>query len=367
MDGVVHMKKKRWAGWLILLLVVAMMISGCGSGSGSNVGTDDGDQGSSSGDNGSDPPEAGKPLVLKGPGNTPSNLLHQGMAAEHDGYIYHIDRMFEGNLWKTSIETGETQMLLEGTLHHINANGGAVFVTGSVPPAENGDGLNIYGIFRIQTDGSGFTVVKEGTFGVLLMQDEYLYFTDVMDGGLYRMKYDGSEEKRLLKDIYDDVVIVNETIYIATDLDGSGATHLYALPLDGSGAPAIIAEDLFGEFQAANKTLYYELRDNTSNTYRYDTVSKKSELFVDKWVDDLNSDGEYLYYYWNGRRQDNEDQGFYKKSVSTGEETLVMKIEYMFDINVAGGKVYWHNNDEQRRISVMNPDGTGQAFVEQMD
>lgn len=373
--------KNKSITWLLILLLVPAIFVGCASGSKSNgnntitttnapkpqaTGTDHGTTTTVATNPESKPPVAQQPLVLKGPGFSPSNLLNEGMAAEHDGYIYHIDQMFQGNLWKTSVNSGESELLLEGSLHDINANGGAVFAAGSVPPSKDGGKLDLYGIFRIQADGTGFTVVKEGSFDNLMLQDDYLYFTDVKEGGLYRMKYDGTDEKRLLEKIQEEVVIINEAIYFVTDLQGSNDRHLYTMPLDGSTPPKLLVKDLWGGFYAAGNSLYFELRGNsTDKTYRYDTVSKTDEFYMDKAVNNLNTDRENLYYFWDGKRQDNEDQGFYQKNLASGKETMVMKAKEMYDINLAGGKIFWHSNDDQRRIMVMNLDGTNQAFAEQ--
>ena len=380
------MKQKHMI-WMLILFLVTGLFAGCATGSSDGYPTNTTNTPSESpvtGTNGEDapstpmdsspeetstssaPPASEQPLVLQGPGFSPSNLRNEGMAAEYDGFIYHIDDMFEGNLWKTSVSSGESQLLQEGSLSDINANGGAVFAAGSVPPATADEALDRYGIFRIQADGSGLTMIKEGSFDNLMLQDEYLYYTDVINGGLYRMKYDGSDEKLLLEDIYDEVVIVNEAIYVVTDLEGSSDRHLYTLPLDGSSAPELLVKDLWGGFFADNQALYYESRgDSTEITYRYDTVSKSADVYMDKAVSYLNTDGDNLYYFWDGKRQDNEDQGFYQKNLATCEEIMIMKGDQMFDINVSGGKVFWHNNDDERRITVMNLDGTNQYFAEQ--
>ncbi|QSX09109.1 DUF5050 domain-containing protein [Alkalibacter rhizosphaerae] len=361
------MKKSKIVWVVILLFFLMLSLIACGTNGGSNDGaTGDGEEIPPPADSG-DPPGSIDLAALKGPGNAPTNLLHQGMAASYEGQIFHVDRMYEGNIWTTSIETGESQLLLEGRLHHLNVSGGVVFAAGSIPPEEGGDGFDIYGIFRINTDGTGFSILKEGTFGVLILQDEYLYFTEVIDGGLYRMKADGSEETLLLEDIYDNVAIINDRIYVMADLDGGYVTNIYEMPLDGSQSPVPIIEDTFGGmFHVGGTDLYYELRDNTSNTYRYDTVAKAQTVFTDKWVNYLNEYEGILYYYWSGRRQDNEDQGFYRRNKDSREETLIFKAENMFDVNIAGGKIFWHDNDAQRRISVMDLDGANQTYVQQI-
>ncbi|MBF7097423.1 DUF5050 domain-containing protein [Alkalibacter mobilis] len=354
------MKRQKGSLLLIVLLIFVLFLGGCGSDGGS---VEDGDGQTSQGNDSNDSNGA-EIIVLEGAGNSPSNLLHQGMAIEYEGHVYHVDKMFEGSIWKTSMESGESQLLLEGTLHHLNVNGGLLFAVGSV--AAGSDGLGTDGIFMSNIDGSGFTVLKEGYFGLLILQDEYLYFTDVVEGGLYRMKYDGSEETLILENIYDNVAIFNDHIYVMADLDEQYVSNIYELFLDGSGEPVMIVNDVFGgTFDVVENELFYILRDNMGDMHRYDTEKKTERLFLDTWVDNLNGQGTDLYYFWSGVRKDNTDKGLYYFNDETGEKEMILAAESIFDINMAGGKIYWHDNDAQRRISVMNIDGTDREYVEQ--
>ncbi|SHE58647.1 DUF5050 domain-containing protein [Alkalibacter saccharofermentans] len=340
----------------VIFLMISLIMTGCGGNS---------DNADRNGKNRINSNESNVALNLAGTGNTPANLLHDGMAAEYEGYIYHIDKMINGNLWRTSIDTGESELLLKGMLHDINVNGGAVFTLGSIPDP-NDEMLSLYGLFRINMDGSNLTIIKEGSFEELILKDDYLYFTEIIDGGLYKIRYDGSEEKKLLDDIYDNVAIIDENIYLMSDLDEEYVMNIYKLDLEGRGQPEKVINDVFGgTFDVVGNEIFYIARDNTSNIYRYDTLTGEKELFLSKWVDYLNTDGEHLYYFWSGRRQDNSDSGVYKSSLDGSGEEMIMPADVFFSLNIAGGKMFWHNNDDERRISVMNLDGSNIGFIEQ--
>ena len=302
-------------------------------------------------------------LNLQGPGNTPANLLNGGIAAEYDGYIYHTDRMMWGNLCRTPINGGMSELLQKGTFHDININSDTIFVIGSVSNQDTG--IYADGIFRMNTDGSNLQMIKEGYFEQLILYDSYLYYIDTMDSGLYRIKYDGTDDKLLLENIYDDFTIIDSSLYVCAELDEEYVQSVYKMPLDASATPVMVIKDIFGGgINAANSFIYYIARDNSSNTYRYNTATGESEVFYPQWIDWLNTDGEYLYYFWNGLRADHTDEGLYRINLDGSGEQMVMASEEFFSMNIAGGKIFWHNNDDQRRLTVMNLDGSDMTFVE---
>lgn len=357
--------------FLLCVLCIILILSGCSgketqpqSAKESPKGTTDAAVETPSESTSANAEETAVQLVLEGPGNTSANLLHDGLAAEYDGYIYHVDEMMAGSIWKMPVGGGESALIQKGTFHDLNVNGGVIFALGYVPNPDTG--LSTYGIFMMNTDGSNMKVIKEGNFEELILYDEYLYFADIIEGGLYRMKYDSSDEALLLADIYDDFTIIDDALYIYASLGEDYTTNIYKMPLDGSALAEMIVQDTFGgAMDVALGEIYYIARDNTNNMYRYNTEAGENDQFLDKWVDSINAEGEYLYYFWTGNRQDNADSGMYRMKQDGSEAQMIMHTESLFSINIAGGKMFWHNNDEQRRLTVMNLDGTELTFVEQ--
>jgi len=297
-------------------------------------------------------------------GNTNSNLLQDGIAAEYDGYIYHADRMMQGNLWRTPVGGGESELIQKGKFSCINVSDGVIFALGAVYDQETG--FYVDGIYRMNLDGSDLEMIKEGWFEQLILYDEYLYYSDFVDGELRRIKYDGSDETLFLDNFYYDFVIIGGSLYVCAELGEEYVENVYRMPLDGSGEPEIVISDIFGGgIDAANETIYFTARDNTSNTYQYDPATGETSVFLEKWIYWVNTDGDYLYYWWTGLRQDKSDCGFYRVRPDGSEDQLIMQADEFYGTNIAGGKVYWHNNDEERRLCVMNLDGTDLTFVEQ--
>ena len=303
--------------------------------------------------------------VLKGEGNTPSNLLLGGLVTEFDGYIYHVDSMMWGNIMKTPLGGGSGELLQTGRFNDLNVSGGVIFALGSAVDPQTGSTAD--GIYRMYTDGSGVELVKEGYFSQLVLYDKTLYYTDDTEGKLFRIQYDGSGEALLSEGRVDDFTIIGGVLYLYAELDEEYEMNVYKMPLDGSTRPEMIVQDTFGgAIYAANGYIFYIPRaDTESNMWAYNTATGEAAVFMTEWMDDVNTDGEYLYYTWTGRRADRSDQGLYRCSLDGSGAQMLLQGESIFDPNIAGGKIYWSNNDEQRRLNVMNLDGTNQTFVEQ--
>jgi hypothetical protein len=265
-------------------------------------GTEASDAGSNNTSSGAAGSAISSSLVLKGAGNTPSNLLLGGLTAEYDGYVYHVDSMMWGNIWRPPQSGGDGELLQMGRFNDLNVSGGAIFALGSaVDPAT---GSSADGIYRMYTDGSDVVLVREGYFSQLVLYDEYLYYTDDTEGKLSRIKYDGSGETLLSEGRVDDFTVIDGVLYLYAELDVEYEMNIYEMPLDGSGALEMVVHDTFGgAICAANGYIFYIPRqDNSSNMWVYDTATGEASVFMTEWMDDVNTDGEYLYYTWTGRR-----------------------------------------------------------------
>lgn len=104
-----------------------------------------------------------------------------------------------------------------------------------------------------------------------------------------------------------------------------------------------------------NGYILYEPRvDGSRGLTRFNTENSQFSQ-LDKAISDVTESDDLSYYYWSGRRQDNTDQGIYKSKADGSEEELLLPVEIAFSLNYVNGKLYYHNNDEKRRTSVLDP------------
>lgn len=303
------------------------------------------------------------PTVLVGPGNLAANLLNGGIATESDGYIYHLDEIIEGNLWRTSLEKGTSELICEGNFRALNVNAGQIFCLGRSSAA--GSPLETGGICVMNVDGSNAKVLREGYTSQLFLQDEYLYYTEGKEGTLHRMKSDGSGDELLLKaEVYDNFVLVDEAVYLFIDLSGENPTNLYRMPLDGSNAPELIEEDLFGAYGVGKNHILYGLRGNSTQAmYSYNTQTGTKTQIIDREMEDMVPYGDYFYYFWHGRRADDADSGIYRMKHDFSEDQLLIQTTDISSLNIAGDKLFWETNNDLRQPTVAKLDGTDVQYV----
>ncbi|MFH5836814.1 DUF5050 domain-containing protein [Proteiniclasticum sp. C24MP] len=372
---------KKLISLLLTLLFIATVFTGCGAGerpeessgdpvqeepsTGEEVEEPSGNQEAETEGESEEAEQEDVTLSLKGPGNLMSNLLHDGTAAYHEGYVYHSDKMMYGNLMRTDVKTDETQLLVKGTLHDINVGDGRIFAVGDVDPM-NPDDFALSGIFMSRLDGSDVRLLKEGYFEELVLYEEYLYFYDVMDGNFMRMKYDGTEETLLLEGAYPQIVILEGSLYIHASLDNDDAlSYIYKMPLSGGEPQKVDPVGTFGGtiHVAMEDIIYISRNGDTKGMKRYDAETGEITDFLDTWISDIVQDEEWIYYYWSGVRQDNEDQGIYRSRPDGSEATLLQKREYVSSFNIAEKYLYYITNDEQRRVTRLNLETLEESFV----
>ncbi|HBW12248.1 MAG TPA: hypothetical protein DEF30_00190 [Proteiniclasticum sp.] len=317
---------------------------------------------------GEEKPEEEKTVVLslEGFGNTMSNIINDGMAVFEAPYLYHMDSMITGNILRTNLETKESEVLVEGQFSFLNYGDGTLFFAGSYYPEEATE--SSYGIFRMDTDGENLMLLQKGYITDLLLYDEYLYFFNSDEGGLFRLKYDGTEETLLVKDVYEGYALVNDMIYLNNYLDGASESYVYKLPLTGGTPEKVDEQDTFGtDLFPTKEFILYEPRVNGSRSLtRYSTENGQFSQ-LDKAISGVTEAEDIIYYYWSGRRQDKADQGIYKSKPDGTEEELILQVQNAFSLNYVNGKLYYHTNDEKRRISVLDPVTLEQSFLPLME
>lgn len=369
--------KKMWM-FSFLMIVVLLFAAGCGKNEPVDTpGNEPKEEESSEETPSEDPeteepgeenPEEEKPVVLslEGFGNTMSNIKNDGMAVFEAPYLYHMDQMITGNILRTNLETKESEVLVEGQFSFLNYGDGTLFFAGSYYPEEATE--SSYGIFKMDANGENLQLIQKGYITDLLLYEEYLYFFNSDQGGLFRLKYDGTEETMLVKDVYEGYALVNDMIYLNNYLDGASESYVYKLPLTGGTPEKVDEQDTFGTylFPAKGFILYEPRVGGSRGMTRFNTENGQFSQ-LDKAISDVTEAEDLIYYFWSGRRQDNADQGIYKSRADGSEEELILQVEIAFSLNYVNGKLYYHTNDEKRRISVLDPVTLEQSYLPLME
>lgn len=302
-----------------------------------------------------DTPDAPRePVSLQGAGNTPGNLANDGIAAQGGDLLYHTDRMMSGSILQTPLGSDESTLFAKGSFSHLNVSGPFLFAS------------SYEGIHRFRLDGSEEVVLKEDMVFTLTLQDEWLYYTDIFEGHLHRMRFDGTQETLLEEAVWDRFSIDGGHIYYATAAYDDGYTYVYRIPLAGGVREKVTGDAISrGFFILDQGMLYYSPHSATAQrTHQVDLATGEESLFLEKELYYMAFQGDTLYYFWNGRRQDRADQGLYRIRRDGGEDTLLLEDANLFSFNVLEDRIFFHTNDEARRLSMVDRDGTNRRFVE---
>lgn len=297
-----------------------------------------------------------EPVSLRGACNTPGNLANDGIAAQGGDYLYHTDRMMSGNILKTPLGSDDATLFAKGSFSHLNVSGPFLFAS------------SYEGIHRFRLDGTEEVVLKEEMVLTLTLQDEWLYYTDIFEGHLHRMRYDGAQETLLEEAVWDRFSIDGDQLYYATAAYDDGYTYVYRIPLAGGAREKVTGDAITrGFFIVDQGTLYYSPHGATSQrTHQVDLSTGGESLFLEKEMYYMAFQDDAIHYFWNGRRQDRTDRGLYRIRRDGGEDTLVLADDSLFSFNVLEDRIFFHTNDAQRRLSMVDRDGTNRRFVEKL-
>lgn len=186
------------------------------------------------------------------------------------------------------------------------------------------DGIQIVGAWAYYCSGSGAIskVRVDGTSSVVPLRgttrkvdkgyhlnivDGWLYYSNAEDGGkLYRIKEDGSGEKKKLADLTTDYInIVGDTMYLIS----GGKTYTLPLNTDGTIKPTLVTKDNNGntvvDVKDLSITVAYEDANKTIGELESKYLPQKVAVFMkDDTVQQLPVD-------WNMKNRKYNGQGVY--------------------------------------------------------
>lgn len=154
-------------------------------------------------------------------GNSPNNIANYGLVAQNGQWIYHGDYF---GLYKTSVSGAGKTKIFDKQASHINVVGDWIYFM---------NGYHLGGLYRVKNDGSGLMKLSQTDVYWLQVVGDWIYYLG--DGGLNRMKTDGTNRTRLTEDIVGSsnghILVSEGWIYYKND---SQSGNLYKMRLDGS-------------------------------------------------------------------------------------------------------------------------------------
>jgi hypothetical protein len=307
-------------------------------------------------------------------GNTPGNITSGGITAIKGGWIYYSNDNDGGRLYKMREDGSEKTRLSDRAGGYVSVVGSWVYYGGSE------------GIGRIRADGSKEELITDDNApdACLNVVGDRVYYKHA-DGGLYKIRADGSEKMRLdgepvsLINVYGDWVyytvsngsyidenkkrrfVYNKKTgeYMANWFYDKG-NGIYKIRKDGSEKTKILSGDPFA-VNVEGDWIYYtiEVENNLSNLFKIRTDGTGNTQLSDDNIYRFNVDGDWIYFQ---NYRDGDNAYLYKISTDGSE------VRYLFDdfnfknITVLGDWIYFQVNnfsDNTPLYKISAADGTG--------
>ncbi|GEM_PF-2686934 len=208
--------------------------------------------------------------------------------------------------------------------------------------------------YRMNLDGTGKTQIQESFYNSKLV-DGWLYFDDMGDGKIYKMKGDGSSKTVLNDKISQIVDVANDWVYYIEFVDETSAL-LYRMKIDGSEKTKIV-DDTFTSYpyiQIAGDFIYFINDTDLSTLYKMKVDGtervKLSETITSANVVDNEifciGDGENLF-----------------KINADGSNQVKLTDDSVSDFETKGDWVYYVNYSESQALYKVKKDGSEKQKV----
>ncbi|SHJ50041.1 protein of unknown function [Dethiosulfatibacter aminovorans DSM 17477] len=352
MSGFLIKKKNGLMGrYLLVLLMVAVLLSGCGSEVPDEDGVVEGPGDSQS--------EEGDVIVveeLNGVGNTPGNINSGGLVAISDGWLYYPDPM-EELLYKEKTDGSSKTVVIDHYARSINVIEDWIFYSNW------SDNRCLY---RVKTDGSQGTKImytnEEGKMrsiycNYMTLVDNWIYLIDLkdVDDKIYRLRPDGSGWEPLIEDSADSFCIDGDWIFYLSASDDC----IYRMRLDGTERMKFLdsSEDIDdGDYLATDGWLYF-VHGSITDGFKFEKIETEGTIRATienmnpdgrGYIHSFNVDGDWIYYYPDKLSKIGTD-GSYQTFLHEldGDASLM---------HVAGDFIYFNVEGTVHRVKI---DGSG--------
>ncbi len=232
-------------------------------------------------------PVAATPEVLPDPalnrtlsGNTSGNIANDALVAKLGDWVFYSNQ----GLWKMKPDGSEKTLLHDqGYIWYLNPMGDQLYF---IEAGSTGQ----YTLYKIGMNDTKAVRVLKGPYQLCISGD-WLYFTHRNDNySLYRMRADGSEQKKLSDQDFSTFFVSDDWIYFSLMND-----KLQKMKLDGSSVQ-VVTDDNPRSFCVLEDWIYYINFSDGDCIYKIRTDGSERQKLGDDACTYLNVDGQWIYY-----------------------------------------------------------------------
>ncbi|MCL2512636.1 MAG: DUF5050 domain-containing protein [Oscillospiraceae bacterium] len=299
--------------------------------------------------------------VVNERGNTVGNIVNWGHAAIQGEWIYFRNSKDDDKLYKINVDgSGKKKLGDDESVNSINVIGEWIYYC----YRETVENINSpRGIYKIKTDGTERQMLVDANDAAFInVIGDYIYFGNYAEGGICRVKIDGSEKKLLTDDYAMYINVVDDWIYYSYRKLNGGDNGVNRIKTDGT-AKQKLNDDPSTHINVVGDWIYYQKNPNyggMAGLYRIKTDGTvKQEIKEESyaWGGMTVSDGWIYCAYYAGMIRVKID--------GTDEQKLTDEFMQPFSI-INDGIYYYHYSDSDNTISMyrIKTDGSETQLVD---
>jgi hypothetical protein len=300
-------------------------------------------------------------------GNTVGNTVNRGKAVIKGGWIYYVNNVDKGKLYKMRADGTDNQVFNDDRCTCLNIGGGWIYYSNL-----SDDGK----LYRIRVNGKDKTKLIDDDCSYVNIVGGYAYYRNASDGGKpYRVCTNGTSRQKLTDDDSYYINAVGDWVYYVAR-DDSKIFHygkICKVRTDGTDRQKL-SEDASAFINVASEYIYYTNNDDERKLYKIRIDGTGRQKLSDETCCFINVDNDWIYYRggkgWKlyKMRTDGTNAQFLED-----EENMVHNMVYSnvdICINIVGDWVLFSNSiagyrpNHVKNNVMIRTDGTGRRLVD---
>ncbi|MFA9377504.1 MAG: DUF5050 domain-containing protein [Lachnotalea sp.] len=282
-----------------------------------------------------------KTLYNKGnvSGNTAGNLYNNGLFCEYNDKIYFSNSYDKGEIYVMNSDGSNIKKLYSDTASYLNVSGKYLYYARNNLNADTVDSIfrgNLFGIYRINTNGSNILCLNDETCGVVSLGNNkifYQHYDTTTALTLRSVSIDGTNEINISKDSIDPSCIEDGAIYYNNVSDDFNLNKMDV----GSEQSTLLYEGAFWHPIFDDNYVYFMDLDNDYSLARVNLSTNEKEDLGTGRVDTYNIYGDYVYYQAN----DVSNPGLHRIKKDGTEDEKIIDGNFS-NINVTSKYIYFN-------------------------
>lgn len=275
------------------------------------------------------------------------NSLNGGLFSENEGFpnkLYYINPS-NGYLQFKYIEAEEIEVIAPIKLTNMTVAGNYIY------------GSYKQDLYRMNLNGSNLKLLSTVSPKNIIVQGNWVYFTEETNYTLYRVQIDGNNEAKIVNDGATDFVVEGDSLYYINRQESS---RIYKVKIDGTNKEKI-SNNAATYLNISDDWLYY--RNGTSTTNRNSVFKMKTDGTEETPLNNVNSTQINVADGWVYYSNQSDNSSIYKMKTD-GSENAKLNNDRSSEIHIVGNWVYYKNNNDSGRYYRIKKDGTERGHFE---